>query len=58
MPRFLSAQTDTKLITLPWSTPLAEWPAESLVALPRGGTWLLIATGGPNWGCFILTLPE
>ena len=30
----------------------------SLVALPRGGTWLLIATGGPNWGCFILTLPE
>ena len=36
MPRFLSAQTDTRLITLPWSTPLADWPEESLVALPRG----------------------
>jgi hypothetical protein len=36
VPRFLSAQTDTRLITLPWSTPLADWPAESLVALPRG----------------------
>ena len=36
MPRFLSAQPDARLITLPWDTPLAEWPAERLVALPRG----------------------
>ncbi|HYI59875.1 MAG TPA: DUF4032 domain-containing protein [Microlunatus sp.] len=36
MPRFLSAQPDARLITLPWETPLAEWPAEKLVALPRG----------------------
>ena len=36
MPRFLSAQPDARLITLPWDTPLAEWPAEQLVALPRG----------------------
>ena len=36
MPRFLSAKPDTRLITLPWETPLAEWPEESLVALPRG----------------------
>jgi Domain of unknown function (DUF4032) len=36
MPRFLSAQPDTRLITLPWATPLAEWPEETLVALPRG----------------------
>ena len=36
MPRFLSAQPDARLITLPWDTPLAEWPAEKLVALPRG----------------------
>ena len=36
MPRFLSAQPDARLITLPWDTPLAEWPAENLVALPRG----------------------
>ena len=36
MPRFLSAKPDSRLITLPWETPLAEWPEESLVALPRG----------------------
>ena len=36
MPRFLAAQTDTRLITLPWSTPLEDWPEENLVALPRG----------------------
>ncbi len=36
MPRFLSAQPDSRLITLPWDTPLAEWPADRLVALPRG----------------------
>lgn len=30
----------------------------SLVALPRGGTWLLVVTGSPNWGCFVLTLPD
>ena len=36
MPRFLSANPDARLIALPWQTPLAEWPAEHLVALPRG----------------------
>ena len=36
MPRFLSAKPDTRLITLPWATPLAEWPEDNLVALPRG----------------------
>ncbi len=36
MPRFLSARPDTRLITLPWETPLADWPEERLVALPRG----------------------
>ena len=36
MPRFLAAQPDSRLITLPWTTPLAEWPEEKLVALPRG----------------------
>jgi uncharacterized protein DUF4032/lipopolysaccharide kinase (Kdo/WaaP) family protein len=36
VPRFLAAQPDTRLITLPWSTPLADWPEENLVALPRG----------------------
>jgi hypothetical protein len=36
MPRFLSARPDTRLITLPWATPLEDWPTEHLVALPRG----------------------
>ncbi len=36
MPRFVSAKPDSRLIPLPWSTPLAEWPTEHLVALPRG----------------------
>lgn len=36
MPRFLSAKPDPNLIALPWRVPLAEWPTEHLVALPRG----------------------
>jgi tRNA A-37 threonylcarbamoyl transferase component Bud32 len=36
MPRFLSAQPDSRLITLPWETPLEDWPTDKLVALPRG----------------------
>ena len=38
MPRFLSARPDPELITLPWGTPLEEWPLTNLVALPRGKT--------------------
>jgi len=36
VPRFVSAKPDSRLIPLPWGTPLAEWPTEHLVALPRG----------------------
>ncbi|QGN33708.1 DUF4032 domain-containing protein [Microlunatus sp. Gsoil 973] len=36
MPRFLSARPDPQLITLPWGTPLEDWPTDNLVALPRG----------------------
>jgi hypothetical protein len=36
VPRFLSANPDSRLITLPWETPLEIWPEERLVALPRG----------------------
>ncbi len=36
MPRFLSAKPDTRLITLPWDTPLEAWSGDLLVALPRG----------------------
>ncbi|OYO07692.1 lipopolysaccharide kinase [Enemella evansiae] len=36
VPRFLSAKPDARLIPLPWDVPLAEWPLEHLVALPRG----------------------
>ncbi|MDR1079213.1 MAG: DUF4032 domain-containing protein [Propionibacteriaceae bacterium] len=36
VPRFISATPDSRLIPLPWETPLAEWPVDLLVALPRG----------------------
>ena len=36
MPRFLAARPSTDLIRLPWNVPLAQWPADQLVALPRG----------------------
>ncbi len=36
MPRFLSSRPDSRLIPLPWEVPLAEWPTDHLVALPRG----------------------
>lgn len=32
----------------------AFYPSE--VVLPVVGRWMLIATAGPNWGCFIVTL--
>jgi hypothetical protein len=31
-----SATPDSALLDLPWRTPLAEWPADVLAALPRG----------------------
>ncbi len=34
--RITSALVDPALIDLPWSTPLEEWPADQLVALPQG----------------------
>ncbi len=36
VPRFLSAEPDTRLLALPWDVSLADWPVEHLVALPRG----------------------
>ncbi|MCL2483555.1 MAG: DUF4032 domain-containing protein, partial [Propionibacteriaceae bacterium] len=36
MPRFISATPDSRLLPFPWDTPLAGWPVELLVALPRG----------------------
>jgi hypothetical protein len=34
--RITSALVDPALLDLPWSSPVEEWPAEQLVALPRG----------------------
>lgn len=34
--QFSTGPDPTDLLTLPWSTPLAEWPKERLVSLPRG----------------------
>ncbi|MHA7862390.1 DUF4032 domain-containing protein [Tessaracoccus sp. Y36] len=36
MPRFLAARPDADLLRLPWQVPLTDWPAQHLVALPRG----------------------
>ena len=27
-----------------------------IIAIPRAGTWAIVATAGPDWGCFLLTL--
>ncbi len=34
--RITSAVVDPALLDLPWSTPLEDWPADQLVALPQG----------------------
>ncbi|MBX6370944.1 MAG: DUF4032 domain-containing protein [Acidothermus sp.] len=34
--QFASTADPAELLALPWSTPLAEWPPERLVSLPRG----------------------
>src|SRR5262245_35784268 len=34
--RITSAVVEPALLDLPWSTPLSEWPADHLVALPQG----------------------
>jgi hypothetical protein len=34
--RITSALVDAGMLDLPWSTPLEEWPADQLVALPQG----------------------
>src|SRR5262245_59987448 len=34
--RITSALVEPALLDLPWSTPLEEWPADQLVALPQG----------------------
>src|SRR6478752_8184664 len=34
--QFATGPDPTDLLMLPWSTPLADWPKEKLVSLPRG----------------------
>lgn len=34
--QFTAGPDPTDLLTLPWSTPLADWPRDRLVSLPRG----------------------
>ena len=28
------------------------------IVLPRAGRWMLVVTAGPDWGCFVITLPD
>jgi len=34
--QLLAAPSDPALLDLPWAVPLEDWPADQLVALPRG----------------------
>ena len=36
MTRFIATTPDSRILPFPWDTPLAQWPTELLVALPRG----------------------
>jgi hypothetical protein len=36
MPSFVAVRAAPGLLALPWGTPLEDWPAELIVALPRG----------------------
>ena len=34
--RIIASEIDPQLLALPWRTPLAEWPREYIVKLPKG----------------------
>src|SRR5690606_14444908 len=35
-PRITASKVTPDLLSLPWSTPLAKWPSERIVSLPKG----------------------
>lgn len=39
-----------------YGEPVFGWP--SVVRFPRAGQWLVIATAGADWGCFVLDVAE
>jgi len=50
--------------TIRYEQPDDAWPTSGLksdsffpsgITIPHAGRWLLIATAGDDWGCFILT---
>jgi len=52
----LGSPSDTMRIvmtTWAWSSQKGPWFYPSATRLPKTGRWLVVATSGPNWGCFV-----
>ena len=54
----LGSPSDTmRLVMTSWASSgpsKGPWFYPSATRLPKSGRWLVVATSGPNWGCFVL----
>lgn len=53
----LGSPADTmRIVMTTWSSSgpnTGPWAYPSATRLPKSGRWLVVATSGPNWGCFV-----